>query len=138
METTNEELSPEELDSDPNEKTSQFYSIALRAAEETINTLLKLKVQENISLKFPEASGHVFLDEKETAKYINLSIETLRRGRLDGKRDGHIETPRHTKIGRLVRYHVCDIEVWINQQLNRNFAGISADDENTSRSEENA
>lgn len=46
------------------------------------------------------------LTEKELAKILNVSVQTVRRMRKRG------EGPAHIKIGRLIRYRVEDIERW--------------------------
>ena len=95
----------------------------------------KIEMQKDASPYAEEALGQIFFNEKEIAKCLNLSEETLRRGRLDGKRQGHIETPKHTKIGRLVRYHISDVKSWIKQQLEANVEGARTNQETSSQGE---
>lgn len=51
-----------------------------------------------------------FLDEKQLAQKLRVSIGTLRLWRANGK------GPRHHKIGQLVRYSPTDICEWLLRQ----------------------
>lgn len=53
--------------------------------------------------------GLTFLDEKQVAELLSVSLSSLRRWRLLGR------GPRATKIGTSVRYKLADIEDFINQ-----------------------
>lgn len=46
------------------------------------------------------------LTEKELAKLLHVSVQTVRRMRKKGT------GPAHTKIGRLIRYAITDVEKW--------------------------
>lgn len=51
--------------------------------------------------------------EPETADILNVALNTLKQWRIAGK------APRHTRAGRNadnIRYHLHDIEAWINEQ----------------------
>jgi excisionase family DNA binding protein len=49
------------------------------------------------------------LDEKEAAKYLNISVRTLRGRRWDRK------PPTYHRIGRLVRYDRTDLDAFLDR-----------------------
>ncbi|WP_160071872.1 helix-turn-helix transcriptional regulator [Pseudoclavibacter sp. 8L] len=52
----------------------------------------------------------------QAAALLNMQSSTLRNWKyLDVKDDGH-RGPKATKVGRLVRYRLSDIEAWIAEQ----------------------
>ena len=51
--------------------------------------------------------GSPFLTTREAAHYLYLSYRTLEKMRLTG--DG----PRFRKHGRYVRYHINDLDIWL-------------------------
>ena len=57
----------------------------------------------------PRIPALTFLDEKEVAELLGVSVASLRRWRLLGR------GPRATKIGASVRYKLADIEAFVNQ-----------------------
>ena len=48
------------------------------------------------------------LDEREVARWIRVSVATLRYWRGEGK------GPRYRKVGQLVRYAPSDVQDWLN------------------------
>ena len=50
------------------------------------------------------------LDERELARWIRVSIGTLRYWRSEGK------GPRYRKVGQLVRYAPSDVHDWLNSR----------------------
>jgi predicted DNA-binding transcriptional regulator AlpA len=50
------------------------------------------------------------INESELARQANISTAVLRKWRREGK------GPRFVKLGRLVRYLVRDVEVWLDDQ----------------------
>ncbi|PPG39430.1 AlpA family transcriptional regulator [Pseudoclavibacter sp. RFBA6] len=53
------------------------------------------------------------LTTEQAAALLNMQTSTLRNWKyFDGKDDGH-RGPKATKVGRLVRYRLSDIEEWI-------------------------
>lgn len=54
------------------------------------------------------------LVEAEAAKYIGLSVATLRKGRM-GHREKHCPTPPFIKLGRSVRYLKADLDLYLAQ-----------------------
>jgi predicted DNA-binding transcriptional regulator AlpA len=50
------------------------------------------------------------LDEREVARWIRVSVATLRYWRAEGK------GPRYRKIGQLVRYAPSDVHEWLNSR----------------------
>lgn len=53
------------------------------------------------------------LDEIEAAAYINLSISSLRKGRMNGKRHNYVEPPPYLKLGRRIVYLKADLDAWL-------------------------
>jgi len=52
-------------------------------------------------------------DETEAAAYLGLSRSSLRKGRMDGKRDNHVEPPPYLKLGRRIGYLKADLDAWL-------------------------
>lgn len=50
------------------------------------------------------------LDEREVARWIRVSVATLRYWRGEGK------GPRYRKVGQLVRYAPSDVSDWLNSR----------------------
>lgn len=50
----------------------------------------------------------IALTESETARLLNLSVSGLRKWRRNGS------GPRYVRLGRLIRYRVADIQVWLD------------------------
>lgn len=48
------------------------------------------------------------LDERDVARWIRVSVATLRYWRGEGK------GPRYRKVGQLVRYSPSDVQDWLN------------------------
>lgn len=53
------------------------------------------------------------LDEIEAAAYIDISISSLRKGRMNGKRDNYVEPPPYLKLGRRIGYLRADLDAWL-------------------------
>ena len=53
------------------------------------------------------------LDEIETSAYTGISISSLRKGRMNGKRDNYVEPPPYLKLGRRVGYLRADLDTWL-------------------------
>jgi hypothetical protein len=54
------------------------------------------------------------LNEKETAKLLNVSVSFLRKGRSEGARKGRTIAPPHVKIARRVRYKTSVLKEWVD------------------------
>jgi len=50
------------------------------------------------------------LDERDVARWIRVSVATLRYWRAEGK------GPRYRKVGQLVRYTPSDVNGWLNSR----------------------
>jgi predicted DNA-binding transcriptional regulator AlpA len=50
------------------------------------------------------------LDERDVARWIRVSVATLRYWRGEGK------GPRYRKVGQLVRYAPSDVQDWLNSR----------------------
>jgi hypothetical protein len=53
------------------------------------------------------------LDEESAAVYTNVSVSTLRKGRMDGQRDNHMPPPPYVRLGRRVVYLLDDLDRWL-------------------------
>lgn len=53
------------------------------------------------------------LDEIEAAAYTGISISSLRKGRMNGKRDNYVVPPPYLKLGRRVAYLKADLDTWL-------------------------
>jgi len=53
-----------------------------------------------------------WLTSKEAAEHLGYSEYTLRRARADGVLAGK-KPPKHTKIGKTVRYQRSDLDAWV-------------------------
>lgn len=54
-----------------------------------------------------------YLSSKGAAEYLGCSDQTLRISRLDGGKLGGIKPPKHSKIGRIIRYKITDLDKWM-------------------------
>jgi predicted DNA-binding transcriptional regulator AlpA len=67
-----------------------------------------------------DMEGARAINESELARQANISTAVLRKWRREGR------GPRFVKLGRLVRYLVRDVEVWLDDQAvstqNKNHA----------------
>lgn len=52
-------------------------------------------------------------DEPETALYTGISVSSLRKGRMNGRRDKYIEPPPYLKLGRRIVYLKTDLDAWL-------------------------
>ena len=60
------------------------------------------------------------LTEKEAAIYIGMSRSFLSQDRMNGYRENRTQGPRFMKLGRSVRYHIEDLDEWLNKnRINR-------------------
>lgn len=55
------------------------------------------------------------MTEKEAARYLGISLSSLRHSRLGTKGRTAWEPPPFLKIGRSVRYLQQDLDKWLNQ-----------------------
>jgi predicted DNA-binding transcriptional regulator AlpA len=53
------------------------------------------------------------LNEKDTARYVGMSVSFLRRARCEGAPGGRTPGPPFVKLGRSVRYLVSDLDAWL-------------------------
>lgn len=57
----------------------------------------------------------MLLKDQEAAKYLGLSVSTLRQWRLNPGRTGFENPPPFIKLGHAVRYRKEDLDRWIEQ-----------------------
>ncbi|WP_432653400.1 helix-turn-helix transcriptional regulator [Ruegeria atlantica] len=62
------------------------------------------------------ALAPAFLSEKQTASYLNMSVQWLRKCRSNGS------GPKWKKFGQAIRYPIADLQNYISQS-SRQFAG---------------
>ena len=55
------------------------------------------------------------LTEIEAAKYIGMSQSFLRQDRMNGFRTGRTKGPAFIRVGRNIRYHLYDLEAWMDE-----------------------
>jgi predicted DNA-binding transcriptional regulator AlpA len=55
------------------------------------------------------------LTESEAAKFLGISRSTLRQGRMHGYRASRVRTPDFIRSGRMIRYHLDDLNAWIEK-----------------------
>mgnify|MGYP002145412790 CR=1 FL=1 len=55
------------------------------------------------------------LTESEAAKYISMSRSFLSQDRMNGHRENRTPGPPFIKIGRAIRYHIKDLDMWLNE-----------------------
>ncbi|MDD4616376.1 MAG: helix-turn-helix domain-containing protein [Alphaproteobacteria bacterium] len=60
--------------------------------------------------------GSPFLTTKEAAYYLSVCPRTLEKMRLSGR------GPRYRGHGRLVRYHIEDLEAWSNKRHRKPYS----------------
>ena len=58
-------------------------------------------------------------EEKGAAKYVGLSVSTLRQSRCHGKKQGHTPTPKFIRIGRAIRYLREDLDAFLDEMRER-------------------
>jgi hypothetical protein len=50
------------------------------------------------------------LTESQTAKYLSVSRQFLRKSRMNGNRKGHAPAPPFIRFGRSIRYRIDDLQ----------------------------
>lgn len=55
------------------------------------------------------------LTEVEAAKYIGMSRSFLRQDRMNGFRERRTKGPVFIRIGRQIRYHLTDLDAWLDE-----------------------
>lgn len=58
----------------------------------------------------------IILTEREAAEYIGMSCSFLRQDRVNGHRIGRTPGPNFLKLGRSIRYHKTDLDLWLQEQ----------------------
>ena len=53
------------------------------------------------------------MNEREAARYIDLSVSFLRQSRMNGDRRSRTPGPPFVRIGRSIRYRVEDLDRWL-------------------------
>lgn len=57
--------------------------------------------------------ANFLVPEKEAARYIGMSVQFLRKSRIEGRRKSRTPGPPFHKIGKSVRYSLCDLDAWL-------------------------
>ena len=55
------------------------------------------------------------LTEIDAAKYIGMSRSFLRQDRMNGFRERRTRGPVFIRIGRQIRYHLVDLDAWLEE-----------------------
>ena len=53
------------------------------------------------------------LTDIEAAKYIGMSVQFLRKRRVEGIRDSMTSGPKYVRLGRAIRYQINELDSWI-------------------------
>lgn len=61
----------------------------------------------------PDALREPFIDEREAARFLNISVRTLQRWRTEPPENG---PPRFYRLGRRVAYRFSDLTAWAEAQ----------------------
>lgn len=62
------------------------------------------------------------LTEKDAAKYIGMSRSFLRQDRMNGFRKRRTNGPVFIRVGRNIRYHLADLDAWLDERRIRRNA----------------
>ena len=62
-------------------------------------------------------SGAAFMNERECAGYLGVSLTFLRRRRSEGNPSGLLEGPPWICIGRSVKYRKADLDAFIEKNI---------------------
>lgn len=75
-----------------------------------IKSPTQTKMPRHIDAKEPQAEIQSYVDTKEAAIFLGLSVSALRKWCMINF------GPRGVKFGRVVRYRLCDLEAWAAAQ----------------------
>jgi predicted DNA-binding transcriptional regulator AlpA len=53
------------------------------------------------------------INEKAAARYIGMSESFLRKGRMQGTRQGKTPPPPFLRLGRSIKYRISDLDSWL-------------------------
>lgn len=59
------------------------------------------------------------ISDRDTASYIGVSVDFLRKHRSEGNRQNRTIGPPFVKFGRSVRYDITDLDAWIEANKRR-------------------
>lgn len=59
------------------------------------------------------------ISDRETANYIGVSVDFLRKCRSEGNRQNRTIGPPYVRFGRSIRYDLGDLNAWIEQHKRR-------------------
>ena len=63
------------------------------------------------------------LNEQAAAYYLGLSVSSLRKSRMNGKRDNHLPPPPFHKLGRRVIYIKEELQAYLSRHCSHQFEG---------------
>lgn len=72
--------------------------------------------ESNLTKSVPDlktAPVRAVFDETATALYTGISVSSLRKGRMNGRRDNYVEPPPYLKLGRRIVYLKADLDAWL-------------------------
>jgi len=58
---------------------------------------------------------NLVLTEKEAARFLAISVSSLRKARMNGARANHLPPPPFVRLGRRVVYRVEDLNAYLEQ-----------------------
>lgn len=70
------------------------------------------KVQPEVQLDIKELQA-LLLDEKQTARYVGVSLSYLRKSRSEGAPGNRTPAPLFVRVGGRVFYKRTDLETWV-------------------------
>jgi hypothetical protein len=65
-------------------------------------------------------SEQIVITESETARRLNISVSGLRKWRREGT------GPKFMRFGRLIRYSVDDLKVWLSERIADHPTGMQS------------
>jgi excisionase family DNA binding protein len=98
---------------------SEVFRLASTRTDDGLNTSSAGQT-ETLNLEPKLASGGALLTADSAASYLGCSPATLEKWRVKGG------GPRFIKMGRLVRYRLHDLDMWVNDRVRSSTADIGA------------
>jgi hypothetical protein len=74
-----------------------------------------IRITEDIKMSKSRVEQFEVLTEIDAAKYIGMSRSFLRQDRMNGFRERRTRGPVFIRIGRQIRYHLDDLDAWLDE-----------------------
>lgn len=96
------------------QKISQYKSRLPDSTLDSSNsTFSSIEAQEKHELDANPSYQQISLTEAGAAKYLNVSVSSLRQGRMNGLREKQMPPPPFIRLGRKILYLVSDLQSFI-------------------------